>query len=400
VNSREIKIGFLVFLFATLSIREAFTQDSSRPVQWNFDEYRKAYPEQISRIRTSQSGKKDLEPALDFCVEGEQRAKNNSKLREQLRASWRDLLGPSQRNTAPLEARVLEEKEFPKYIRKKIEYVGDPEEIIRAWLFIPKNAQKKKTPAMICLHQTVREGKDQAAGLTTAPELAFGPLLAERGYVTLCPDAICFGERYQVGGTFYCHYGDAVRIYRGDAGRSIMSKMIDDAMRAVDFLQSLPEVDSKRIGSIGHSHGGYGTLFGMAFDERIKAGVVSCGFTCFRADNMPDRWYRRTALIPRLGGFENRLDDSPVDFHHLFAAIAPRGLFLSVALKDSIFPKVGEMTWIESDVRKVYEREKHRDNFQCYTFDGEHAFPSEARDRAWDFLDKQLKPVSMPTKDK
>jgi dienelactone hydrolase len=238
----------------------------------------------------------------------------------------------------------------------------------------------------------VREGKDQAAGFDPkTPELAYGPSLAEEGYVTLCPDVICFGERYQVGGSFYCHYGDAVRIYRGDAGRSIMSKMVDDVMRAVDFLASRPEVDPERIGSIGHSHGGYGTLFAMAFDERIKAGVVSCGFTCFRADPAPDRWYRKTALIPRLGGYEGAMEKTPVDFHHLFAAIAPRALFLSVALKDSVFPGVGDVVWIEKDLKRVYGQEKASERFELYSFDGAHAFTPEARERAWKFLERELR---------
>ena len=363
----------------------------SLATQWDYDSYRKAHPDQVSRVRTSQTGKTNLEPALDFRREHEKPAKNNVELRKRIRATWRDLLGPSERNTGPLKARVLEEQEFPNYIRRKVEYEADPGEPVRAWLFLPKNVTKQKLPAILSLHQTVREGKDQAAGLTTAPELAFGPLLAERGYVTLCPDAICFGERYQVGGNFYCHYGDAVRIYQGNAGRSIMSKMVDDAMRAVDYLASLPEVDRDRIGSIGHSHGGYGTLFAMAFDERIKAGVVSCGFTCFRADPKPERWYRLTALIPRLGGFEGRMGDTPVDFHHLFAAIAPRSLFISAALKDSIFPGVGDVKWIEQDLKKVFERERAPANFQLYSFDGQHAFTPAARDLAWEFLDKRFK---------
>ncbi len=357
--------------------------------EWNFDLYRKTYPEQVSRVRSSQTGKAELQPVQEFTLEGARPAKNQRTLQKQILTAWRDLLGPSKRNTGPLHAHVLEEKDFPKYTRKKVEYEADPGEPVRAWLFIPKNL-KSKAPAMLCLHQTVREGKDQAAGLTTSPELAYGPLLAERGYVTWCPDAICFGERYQVGGSFYCHYGDAVRIYRGDAGRSIMSKMVDDAMRAVDYLSTLPEVDKKRIGSIGHSHGGYGTLFAMAFDERIKVGVVSCGFTCFRSDPTPDRWYRRTALIPRLGGFEGKMHETPVDYHHLFAAMAPRALFVSAAMKDAIFPGVGDVNWIRKDVGSFYQKQKSGDAFELYSFDGAHAFTPEARDRAWAFLDKHL----------
>jgi dienelactone hydrolase len=383
---------------------------AAQPTEWSYDAYHKAHPEQACTIRTSQSGKTNYEAALDFHIDGKPKPTNNKQLRAQILEAWRDVLGPSSRNAGPLNARVLEEKEFPKFIRRKVEYTGDPGEPIRAWLFIPKttntfsiltvpkdesnieNRRSKKLPAILCLHQTVRSGKDQTAGVDELKaELEFGPLLAERGYVTLCPDAICFGERYQVGGTFYCHYGDAVRIYQGNAGRSILSKMVDDAMRAVDYLQLLPEVDGNRIGCIGHSHGGYGTLFEMAFDPRIKAGVVSCGFTTFRWDPTPARWYRNTALIPRLGGFEGHMQDTPVDFHQLFAAISPRPLFISAALKDTIFPHLGDTDWIRSDVKTVYARGTKVDDFELFTFEGGHGFVPEARDRAWAFFDKHLK---------
>ena len=373
-----------------------FAQAASTPTtntnEWNYDRFRQTYPDQVCRVRTSQSGRETLEQAVEFRREKEEKAKDNAELRGRVRAAWRDLLGPARRNLGPLNLSTLEEREFPKYTRKKIEYHGDQGEPVRAYLFVPTRLAGAKAPGLLCLHQTAREGKDQASGLdSTKPELAYGPLLAERGYVTLCPDAICFGERYQVGGSFYCHYGDAVRIYAGDAGRSIMSKMIDDAMRAVDVLCTLPEVDRDKIGSIGHSHGGYGTLFAMAFDERIKAGVVSCGFTCFRSDPTPERWFRRTALIPRLGGFEGQMKETPVDFHHLFAAIAPRSLFLSVALQDKIFPNVGDVEWIGKDLKTVYERENAGENFRMHNFDGPHSFTPEARDLAWAFLDRHLK---------
>jgi dienelactone hydrolase len=396
MRSFVLTIGLL-----SLHAVAAFSQE------WNYDEYRKTHPEQLSTIRTSQSGKTNYEPALKFRIDGKPSPKNNNELRAQILEAWRDLLGPSSRNTGPLKPRVLEVKEFPKFTRKKVGYIGDNCEPIHAWLFIPKTTApafvrvaspkdtrevSRKFPAIVCLHQTVRSGKDQTAGVDELkPELEFGPKLAERGFVTLCPDAICFGERYQVGGTFYCHYGDAVRIYQGNAGRSILSKMVDDTMRAVDYLQTLPEVDANRIGCIGHSHGSYGTLFAMAFDPRIKAGVCSCGFTTFRWDPTPARWFRNTALIPRLGGFEGDMQDTPIDFHHLFAAISPRPLFISAALKDTIFPHLGDTEWIRKDVKSVYGRADSAENFELFTFEGGHGFVPEARDRAWAFFDEHLK---------
>ena len=51
--------------------------------------------------------------------------------------------------------------------------------------------------------------------------------------------------------------------------------------RAVDLLQSLPEVDAERIGCIGHSLGGHNTIFVGVFDTRLKVLVSSCGFNSF-----------------------------------------------------------------------------------------------------------------------
>ena len=58
-------------------------------------------------------------------------------------------------------------------------------------------------------------------------------------------------------------------------------KAIWNNMRAIDLLQTLPEVDGQRIGCIGHSLGGHNAMFTAAFDTRIQALVSSCGFTSF-----------------------------------------------------------------------------------------------------------------------
>src|SRR2546429_8861436 len=121
--------------------------------------------------------------------------------------------------------------------------------------------------------------------------------------------------------------------------------MAFDVRRAVDYLQTLPYVDKNAIGCIGHSHGAYGTLFAMLYEPRIKAGVISCGFTALRSDPKPERWWRLTALMPRLGWWEGHVEQTPFDFHHLLALVAPRSLLVSAALADKIFPNTGNMPW-------------------------------------------------------
>jgi hypothetical protein len=80
-----------------------------------------------------------------------------------------------------------------------------------------------------------------------------------------------------------------------------MGKMVWDVSRCIDYIETLRQVDSGRIGCIGHSHGAYGTIFAAAFDPRIACAAASCGFTTLRTDPRPDRWSHLTPLLPPIG---------------------------------------------------------------------------------------------------
>jgi len=64
-------------------------------------------------------------------------------------------------------------------------------------------------------------------------------------------------------------------------GRNTARFEIWDGMRAIDYLQSRPEVDPKRIGCTGNSGGGTQTSYLMSLDERIVAAAPSCYITGF-----------------------------------------------------------------------------------------------------------------------
>ena len=189
-----------ISLLLLILTQTAFLFGQEPAKQWNYETFSRSHPDQVCKIRSSQSGKDQLEPALDFKLMGDNQAGNSAELRTRIRAAWRDLIGPSARNSGPLQPKVLEEQDFPRFVRKKVEYTGDSGERIRAWLFVPKGL-RQKAPAMLCLHQTVQSGKDQCAGVAELkPELAFGPLLAERGFVTLCGQVSGDGgQRYDRG---------------------------------------------------------------------------------------------------------------------------------------------------------------------------------------------------------
>lgn len=68
-------------------------------------------------------------------------------------------------------------------------------------------------------------------------------------------------------------------------GANIARYFIWDLVRAVDFLESLPEVDSTRIGLTGNSGGGTQSSYVMLVEPRIKV-AVPCTYITSREEYM------------------------------------------------------------------------------------------------------------------
>ena len=98
-----------------------------------------------------------------------------------------------------------------------------------------------------------------------------------------------------------------------------MARMTFDAIRAADFVESLPNVDKNRIGCIGHSLGGKMALYAPAFDERYKASVSSEGGIGLKFSNWDAIWY----LGPRIKDSKFKLEN-----HQVLSLIAPRAFLL------------------------------------------------------------------------
>jgi dienelactone hydrolase len=291
-------------------------------------------------------------------------------------------MGPLPRPEKPvtLDMKVLEEHRGERAIRRKIAYhTDDPNKVVHAWLFIPLDMKEgKKRPAVLCLHQTNPRGKDSPAGLFERPSVHYALTLANRGYVTLAPDYPSFGE-YEYD-------------FNADDYESGSMKAIYDNMRAVDLLQSLPEVDGDRIGAIGHSLGGHNALYTAVFDERIKAVVTSCGFTAFRKYKGGDlHGWSSDRYMPRIGTAYNfDPDNMPFDFHEVLAAIAPRHVFINAPLHDDNFDNAGVRECVK-EANDIYELIGHPGRIRAVYPDAAHDFPPPECEIAAQFLDHALR---------
>ncbi len=268
-----------------------------------------------------------------------------------------------------------EDEDLGGLVRRKFLFRAEGEDKVPAYLFIPKGL-KGPAPAVLCLHQTTKLGKAEPAGMGNR-NLAYAKELAERGFVTLAPDYPNFGD-YRVD-PYAMGYASATM------------KGIWNHRRAVDFLQSMPEVDPERIGAIGHSLGGHNSIFAAVFDTRIKAVVSSCGFNAFPkyyGGNLAG-WSHK-GYMPRIAELYGK-DPArmPFDFTELVGALAPRPFFINAPLRDGNFEVSGVRDCVEA-ARPVYALLGAPDALVAVHPDVGHDFPPDVREAAYRFLERAL----------
>jgi dienelactone hydrolase len=287
---------------------------------------------------------------------------------------------PAESRKVPLDLKIESEETLAKVVRKKITFGVEKGDRVPAYLLIPRDL-KGKAPAMLCLHQTARMGKGEPAGVGGLSNLHCALELAGRGYVTLAPD--------------YPNFGDyKVDVYAQGYASATM-KGIWNHMRAVDLLQSLPEVDGTRIGCIGHSLGGHNSLFVAAFDPRIKVVVTSCGFNSFLKYYKGDlTGWSHKGYMPRIATEYNRdATKMPFDFTEILGVLAPRAVFINAPLKDSNFEVSGVRDCVAS-AGPIYRLLEAAGNLEAVYPNAGHDFPPDIRQQAYAFIDRHLRGLS------
>lgn len=319
-------------------------------------------------------------------------AKDWSSRREHIRRHLARVMGslPSAVSRVPLDAVVTDEVRLMPpdvsrpILRRRLTYQSDSTDRVSAYLMIPlpessaEDAAVKTLPAVLCLQQTTDAGKDETAGIRGDADMKYALELAERGFVTLAPDYPSFGE--------YAYDFSPVHGYASGSMKAVW-----DNIRAVDFLQALPEVDGERIGCIGHSLGGHNAIFTGVFEPRIKAIVSSCGFSSLQEDDVAS--WSGPRYMPRIASqFGNDAKQVPFDFHELIAALAPRPFLAVVADRDNDFAVSGVRD-VMSSASTVYQLFEGGRALQAYHADVPHSFPESSREVAYEFLKVHLAPA-------
>lgn len=332
----------------------------------------------------------EIRSSWDDLTDGLKTKEDWHKRRVVLRQRYLDLIRDQHKpEKCPLDMKVHEEVVVEGvYRRRLISYVVESGERAHAYLGIPLDVEIP-APAIVALHGTYKYGKKRVAGLIDNPDKAYLDHLCRRGYVVIAPEHFVSGHRIPAEGPY-----ETGAFHKKHPEWTAVGKFTYEHSIAIDVLQGLDEVDDDRIGALGHSLGGHGTIFLAAYDDRIRASACNCGGTFFRHNPGVKAWSRDRWYIYFKPIREGLLDKEmpPIDFHEIIALIAPRAFLDLSGLNDGHRPTQRQRLLMLMKVMDVYELEGSPQNFGFYAHGRGHSVAHESRELMYGFMDSHLKP--------
>ncbi|MHA1147412.1 MAG: alpha/beta hydrolase family protein [Promethearchaeota archaeon] len=287
------------------------------------------------------------------------------------------VLDPLPLNEQNIEVHGEVEAEGIKFIKLSLSIV--PGLRMPAILCVPSNITHK-TPAVICIH-----GHGQSVNTTVGFKRSkskeyFGYELAKLGLITVSVDWIGSGEREDFKNKFIFFYKNEGHLsnWVRFLGLDMQGLRITEVKGLINYLETREEIDSGKIGIIGHSGGGTLALFSSFFDERIKLCATSGYF---------GTWEHSILAMYHCGCNYSADLRKYVELYDLYAALAPLPLVISTGKKDKIFPYQGTKIAIPI-IQSAYEESKNPDNLLIQVHPKDHKFIG---DDVYPFILKTLK---------
>ncbi|MCS7264940.1 MAG: alpha/beta hydrolase family protein [Armatimonadetes bacterium] len=327
---------------------------------------------------------------------------NGTKLEEakkwqrRLRRTLTKLLGGFPKERCQLEPQILEtrqlttlsdEGQIVPYLRETLIFQSRPNLTVFGY-FLKPVSNSDRLPVVICLPGHGR-GVDDIVGINEDGSLRdrwdgyqrdFALQCVANGFAALAIEQLGFGHRREEAARRQGAGASSCQPLAGSAlllGETMIAWRVYDVMRAVDYLQTRNDVDSKRIAVMGISGGGTTSLFSAALDERIKVAVISGYFNTFKA-SIFSLSHCIDNYIPAILRYAEMPD--------IAGLIAPRPLHIENGTKDPIFPVEATKEAFER-LKRIYEVFGASERLTLHIFEGEHEFNGK---QAFPFLKNWL----------
>jgi dienelactone hydrolase len=263
----------------------------------------------------------------------------------------------------PLNAQVFGRIEGPGYTIEKVLLETMPGFFLGGNLYRPAKPNGK-VPAILHPHGHWTYGRLENQPNYSAP--SFGISMAKQGFVVFAYDMVGYNDTPQVPHRFT---GKAEQLWQFTP----LGLQLWNSIRSLDFLESLSDVDPKRIGASGASGGGTQTFLLTAVDDRVAVAapvnmvslIMQGGCVCENAPHL-------------------RLGTQNVE---LAAIMAPKPQLLVAATGDwtKNVPKIEYPA-----VKSIYALYGAADRVEAVQFEAPHNYHKESREAVYTFFQKTL----------
>ncbi len=302
---------------------------------------------------------------------------------------------------APFDVEIIAEEDRGECVAKKIFFNLTADSRVPGYLLMPKG--KGPFPTVLLLHdhgakfdigkeKMIRPFRETAEKLASAEAWAaklyggrfIGDVLAKRGFVCLAVDALNWGDRS--GAAKEEQQALASNLFH--LGMSFAGLVAWEDLAAVRFLCSWPEVDKRRIAAVGLSFGSFRSWQVAALSDDVAAAVCICEIAAVKelmtpGNNLTKGQSSFCLLHP---GLINLLDWPDV------AALAcPKPMLFYNGERDHLFP-VSAVKPAYEKMHAIWNSQNAGDHLITQFWSAGHEFTVEMQDRAFDWLDAQLRP--------
>ena len=228
-------------------------------------------------------------------------------------------------------------------------------------------------PAVLIAHGHWKDGRFSNGPDGSIPARAI--TFARQGYIAFSYDMVGYND------TNWFPHRNMDETETAIAGVNLMGLQTWNSLRALDFLESLPSVDTERIAMTGESGGGTQTFILAAIDDRLAASapcvmvshIMQGGCVCENAPGL-------------------RIKYSNME---IAAAFAPRPQLLVGASGDWTRTTMEVEGPAIANIYKLYHQES---NFAYTVFDAPHNINKQSREAVYAFFGKHLMGIDDPVK--
>lgn len=302
------------------------------------------------------------------------------------------------RDDTPFAPQTIAQQDRGSYVARQVVFNLTAQSRVRALLLVPKAPGAH--PAALMLHDHGGRfdiGKEKiiepwgddarlAASRIWADKYFSGRYpgdeLARRGYVVLVTDALGWGDRGPLTGDAQ----QALAANFFNLGSSLAGNMALEDVRAAAFLASLPDVDRRHVAALGFSMGALRAWQVAALSDAITAVVAVNWMATTQGLMAPgNNQLRGSSAFQMLHpGLLRHLD-----FPDVASLAAPKPALFYAGAADTLFP-LPSVQEAYAKMARVWGAWHAADKFETRILPGGHAFPREAQEGAYDWLDRQF----------